>query len=246
MTEPDPVDEGRRLVQSAREAGIPVRLVGGVAIGLRAPSVSEARPERTYHDIDIAAERATGRELAALLEEHGYTPHRRFNTLAGGRLLFHDERYDRRLDVFLDRIEMCHTLEFRHRLSQDPETLTVADLLLSKLQIVRLTERDVVDLTALLAEHSPSRNGSDLDTEIIESVCCADWGWWRTATGNLQALSERWSAAPPGPGPDPGAAREHAEALLHELEIAPKTLRWKMRSRIGERMAWYQDPEEVR
>lgn len=245
IPEADPVEEGRRLVAVAEAAGAPARLVGGVAVAIRAPSVADARPERTYHDIDLAAVRPTARELARTIEANGYTPHRRFNTLAGERLMFADEANGRRLDVFLDRIEMCHTLDFRDRLTRDPETLCLADLLLSKLQIVKLTERDVVDASALLSEHAPSADGGGIDLATIEAVCCSDWGWWRTVTGNLRVLADAWSATT-SVGPDLRAAREHALELLDRLTSAPKTMRWKMRARVGERVSWFQEPEEVR
>jgi hypothetical protein len=112
MIDADPVAEGRRLVAAAEEAGIRLRLVGGVAVRIRSPSVARARPPRIYHDIALAAERRSGPELAELLETQGYEPHRRFNTLAGNRQMFFDEQHHRRVDVFLDRIEMCHTLDF--------------------------------------------------------------------------------------------------------------------------------------
>jgi hypothetical protein len=242
----EPIDEGRRLVAATANAGLAVRLVGGVAIRLRAPCVAEARPPRIYHDIDLVGERRTGPELASLLETQGYTPHRQVNTLAGDRLLFLDEANERRLDIFLDRIEMCHTLDFRDHLRRDAETLPVADLLLSKLQIVRLTERDVVDVAALLTDHVPSSNGSGIDLGTIESLCCTDWGWWRTATGNLRSLIEAWTDAPAAPGPDLRAAHEHAVVLLERLMAAPKSVRWKLRAKVGERVTWYREPEEIR
>lgn len=245
VTLPDPVEEGRRLVATTNDAGVPARLVGGVAVRLRAPCIADSDPPRTYHDIDLAADRRTSRELAALLEAHGYEPHHRFNTLAGDRLLFADDANGRRLDVFLDRIAMCHTLDFRERLTRDPETLCVADLVLSKLQIVELTDRDVADLSALLAEHSLSDDGG-IDPSVIEEVCCSDWGWWRTATGNLKSLVESWSRKTGAAGPDRTRAAANAAELLDRLERAPKTMRWKLRARIGERATWYQEPEEVR
>jgi hypothetical protein len=246
MIDADPVAEGRRLVAAAEGAGILLRLVGGVAVRIRSPSVARADPPRTYHDIDLAAERRSGPEIVEFLETQGYEPHRRFNTLAGDRLMFFDEGHERRVDVFLDRIEMCHTLDFRDRLGVEPETLPLAELLLSKLQIVKLTERDVIDVAALLSDHRPSENDGGIDVGAIEAVCCADWGWWRTATGNLRRLLDEWRDGGPASGPDLETARTHAAALLDHLVRAPKTFRWRVRARIGERVPWYREPEEVR
>lgn len=243
---PDPVQEARRLVGRAAEEGLPLRAVGGIAVWIRAPSVRRADPPRVFHDIDLAASKRTSRELAALLEAEGYEPHRQFNTLAGDRLLFFDEPNERRIDVFLDRLEMCHTLEFADRLTRDPDTLPLADLLLSKLQIVRLTERDVVDLAALLGDHPLTEDDSGIDLGRLVAVCADDWGWWRTVTGNLRVLESAWADGAGGPGPDLSVACERAAGLRRALEEVPKSLRWKIRARVGERVSWYQEPEEVR
>ena len=34
-------------------------------------------------------------------------------------------------------------------------------------------------------------------------------------------------------------------ALRQAIDDAPKSTRWKLRARIGERQAWYNDPEEM-
>lgn len=242
----DPVEEARRLLDRAVAEGLRLRVIGGIAVWMRAPSVRLADPPRVFHDLDLAAPKRSSREVAALLAVEGYEPHRRFNTLAGHRLLFFDEPNGRRVDVFLDRLEMCHTLEFADRLAREPETLPLADLLLSKLQIVKLTDRDVVDLAAVLADHPLAGDGDGIELDRVVAVCADDWGWWRTVTGNLRFLASAWSTASTGPGPDLAAARARAEELLRSLAKAPKSLRWKLRARVGERVRWYREPEEVR
>jgi hypothetical protein len=242
----DPVEEARRLIRRASERGLTLRAVGGVAVWLRAPSLHDADPPRRFHDIDVIGPLREKRSLASFLEGEGYEPNRRFNTLAGDRLMFGDPANERRLDVFLDRIEMCHTLNLRRRIAVESETLPVADLLLTKLQIVRLTDRDVQDLAALLADH-PLANGTALDPDAIDllrmkEVCCGDWGWWRTVTGNISFLEELWAGDESGLR---AAARERGAALREHLERAPKRVRWRARALVGERVPWYQEPEEV-
>jgi hypothetical protein len=39
---------------------------------------------------------------------------------------------------------------------------------------------------------------------------------------------------------------ERLAALKLGLEQAPKSMRWRMRDRVGERVQWYELPEEVR
>lgn len=241
----DPVEEVTRLLTAADAEGIPLRAIGGLAVAIRAPSVRQLFPDRTYHDIDLVAPSGQNR-LPAFLEEHGYLPQRRFNKLNGAeRLLFHDLN-GRRLDVFVGRLRMCHELSFAERIPIDPLTLPLADLLLSKLQIVQPTPRDRQDLVALLADHplSPDDAGG-IGLPRVESVCASSWGWWRTVTGGLQALNGNPDlTSHPHPAVERALAR--AGQLLARLASVRGGWRWQLRSWIGDRLGWYDEPEEVR
>ena len=35
------------------------------------------------------------------------------------------------------------------------------------------------------------------------------------------------------------------EAMRQAMEAAPKSVRWKMRARVGEKVTWYELPEET-
>lgn len=236
----DPVAEAGRLIERASGQGITLRAVGGVAVWMLATSIRAVQPPRKFHDIDLVGALSQKREVAAFLEAERYVPNARFNTLAGDRLMFADVSNDRRLDVFLDRMEMCHTLELRGRLELHPEAVSPTDLLLTKLQIFQLTDRDVLDLWALLTDVPVEGHPGGFEADRLAEVCCSDWGWWRTVTGNLIFLEQRWRDDP--------VRREAARrsALLRELlERAPKTLRWRARALVGERISWYREPEEV-
>jgi hypothetical protein len=246
----DPVAETRRLVAAADEAGLALRAIGGVAVAIRAPSIALLRPTRTFHDIDLAGP-ADAPAISRLLIASGYEPALRFNTLNGSeRLLFHDPG-GRRLDVFIDTIRMCHPLRFADRLRIDRLTLPAADLLLSKLQIVELTPRDLQDVTALLADVSLAERDSDgISLPRVRTVCGDDWGWWRTVTDNLTRLAAHLGA--------PGGTRTEAETqlravaqaranvLLAAVDTAPRSLRWRARALVGPRLRWYDLPEEIR
>lgn len=240
----DPVEETRRILAAGDERRLLLRAVGGIAIALRAPSVRQLSPPRTYHDIDLATRGGASPAVTDLFLALGYSAADRFNKLNGSeRLLFHD-RHGRRVDVFVDRLRMCHTLEFGSRLGDEPLTLTLADLALSKLQIVEMTPRDGQDLLALFADHPlTGQAGDGTGADRIVAVCATDWSWWRTVTDNLRGFLERWSAG--------GSALEQAAvprvtSLLQRLDEAPKTLAWRMRARLGAHKRWYELPEEVR
>jgi hypothetical protein len=151
--------------------------------------------------------------------------------------LFRSEETGLTLDVLVDRLEMCHTLEFGDRLERLPTTLDVTDLLLSKLQIVELNEKDLHDVVYLLAGF-PVREGDEPGTIALErwnAVLGDDWGWWRTVTGNLDRLEHHAELVarprPPGERHDPQA---QARALHEAATKAPKSLRWRMRAKVGE------------
>lgn len=240
----DPIEEARRILREAEAVGVLLRAIGGVAIALRSPSVAELEPPRTYHDIDLAGRGGSTPAIDALFASLGYEAADRFNKLNGSeRLLFHDPG-GRRVDVFVDRLRMCHTLELADRLTIDPLTLTPADLLLSKLQIVEMTPRDVQDILALLTDHPLVEvQGKGIDLGRIRSVCASDWAWWRTVTGSLGTLRNGWLRAA---SERERAAAESAAVLLRDLREAPKSAAWHARSWLGERKRWYELPEEVR
>ena len=85
-----------------------------------------------------------------------------------------------------------------------------------------------------------------IDPDRFGSVLASDWGWWRTVTGNLGKLpgviAERPGLVPPGARFDPLA---QIQRLTELAETAPKGVKWRLRSNVGDRVRWYELPEEV-
>jgi hypothetical protein len=246
--EPVMVAAARGLVAAAAAAGIPVRLIGGVAIWLRASAVARSALGRDYPDIDLVAHKRQSRALRAVLEDGGYQPERVFNATHGARrLLYHSPDGRWQVDVFLDTFEMSHTLDLDARLDTEPETLPAAELLLTKLQIAEVNAKDISDTAMLLWDHEPV-SGADgpqrLNLAQLARVCGADWGLYTTVTDNLAACSSELAQL---------VADESARAIIQArietirkgLAAAPKSLAWRMRAKVGRRVRWYQLPEEV-
>jgi hypothetical protein len=240
----DPVLEAKRVVESAARAGLTIRILGGVAVRMQAPSETPVLPRR-IGDIDLAIRQGGSRTLADLLKSSGYAGDDMFNALNGARrLLFFDLANNRKLDVFVGEFEMCHSIPIAGRLEKDPMTIPLAELLLTKLQIVQLTERDLRDIYSIAYHHQISTgDGSEIEADFIADLCAKDWGLWRTCTSTIQQCLTRL--------PDYGLPPEVSDviaarlsALLKEIERAPKTSRWKLRARVGDRMRWYDEPEE--
>jgi hypothetical protein len=244
MIEADVVSEGQRLLARAVEENVPLRLLGGVAIRLRAPGELLPAFRRTYADLDfVTAKKGAGR-AAELFRNEGYEPHVAFNALHGKeRLLFFDVGNDRQVDIFVGAFAMSHRIPLDTRLEVDPVSIPLAELLLTKLQIAELNEKDVRDALALLEGHPVGdADGETVNAGRIAALCGADWGLWRTITGNLDTCC---ALAPGYDVPNRAEVEARLQELLHRIEAEPKTRSWKLRAKIGERKRWYELPDEV-
>jgi hypothetical protein len=248
QVEADPLETASALVRDAAERGIPVRLVGGLAVRALCPAFPPR--VRTGQDLDLASVSSARAPLTAFVQERGFAPDKFFNNLHGHKQLYFASPTDgRALDVLLDRLDMCHVLEFRDRIDRLPMTLDATDLLLSKLQIFEVNEKDLQDAIYLLAG-LPVREGDEPGTIGLArfgEVVGEDWGWWRTVTGNLDRItalpaSDLARLAPPSPPHDPVA---QAARLRTAADETSKSLRWKLRAKVGDRVQWYKLPEEV-
>ncbi len=242
---PEVTAEGLRVARAAVEADVALKLTGGVAVWHLCPRARAAPLARRYEDVDLVGLARDRASIIELLETLGYTPDSEFNALQGAsRLLFWDRHNDRQLDVFLDRVDMCHELDLRDRLGDDSHTISPADLLLMKLQIYETNDKDHLDIIALLADLAFTEDDSGLEADRLIALLSTDWGWWRTATEVAQR-TVRFAARL---GDDELAQRVagQVEELDRRLGAAPKSRRWKVRARLGERVRWYELPEEVR
>ncbi len=240
----DPVAEGRRIAEAAAERGIPLRVLGGVAIALTCPSARRPPLAREYADIDLASVGAAKEDAIRLLESLGYTGDNEFNMLHGHRrLYFWDERNRRQVDVFVDEANLCHRVNLKKRLELVPLTLPLAELAVLKLQVVETNEKDYLDICALFADHDLSEDDSGINVTYIAELIASDWGLWRTL-GIVAEHSEKFALALEDF--DAGElAAVRLRRLREELDRVPKTRSWKLRSRIGDRKRWYELPEEV-
>jgi hypothetical protein len=211
---------------------------------LRAPGELAPAFRRTYADLDFVTTKKAVGAATNLFREEGYEAHVAFNALHGGeRLLFFDNDHDRQVDVFVGAFSMCHKIPLDGRIEVDPVSIPLAELLLTKLQVVQLNEKDVRDALALLHDHPVAdADGESLNGARVAELCAADWGLWRTITQNLaacRAFADTYDV------PDRSTLDERLDALLGRIEDQPKSRAWRMRAKIGDRKRWYDLPEEV-
>ena len=238
-------DEAVALVAEAAARGQVLRLVGSTGIRLHCPPAAAAldRLGRPAKDIDLVCRHEDRKGLRRLLEDRGWLVDRDLLVaMEGQRYAFAHPGDGLELDVFVDRLEFCHTIELRDRLAARDLTVPVEDLLLQKLQIVRQTVTDRMDAAALLATHPVGESripGEAIDPDYVAGLLARDWGFHHTATANLAALRDEVA----GNG-SAGTVRGRVDALLGAIEAAPKSVRWRARARVGERMQWWQDVDE--
>ena len=240
----DPVAEGARIAEAAAERGLPLRLLGGVAVAALCPSSRCPPLQREYADVDFATNGAARGEVSELMEALSYAPDREFNTLHGQRrLYFWDETNQRQVDVFVDEANLCHRIDLRSRLEVVPLTLSLADLTVLKLQVVETNEKDYLDLCAIFADHDLSEDESGVNSAYIAGLTASDWGLWRTL-GMVAERSAQFALDLPG-FPAGERVAERLRRLQLKLDTVPKSRGWKLRARVGDRKRWYELPEEA-
>ena len=246
MIRADVVAETERLLDRAEQEGLTLRVLGGVAIRLRAPGALPAALERSYGDADFMTAKGGSGDAQRFFKDEGYEPHVAFNALHGTeRLLFFDDGNERQVDVFVGSFNMSHKVPIGDRLSLEPRTPPLAELLVTKLQIAELNEKDVRDAFALFHGHAVNEgDGDSINAAQVARLCSTDWGLWRTLTGNLAACEgfiDRYEFS----DAEKARIRDRIAVLLEQIEREPKSRGWKLRARIGERKRWYTTPEEV-
>ena len=187
--------EARRLAAAIVDERAPLRLMGGLAVWLRCETARRPPFERDYRDIDVVAPKRDRKSVSAFLESEGYVPDRLFNALHGAqRLVYSSSAGPWSLDVIFDELNMSHRIDLRGRLGLPGATLDLADLLMTKLQVWQVNEKDLGDAACILADHglAVDRPGGadDLDVGRIVGLVAADWGLCHTAERNLARVRD--------------------------------------------------------
>ena len=247
MTELDILKEAQRIITAGESEGITFRLLGGTAIGFRCPSAKRPSVSRKYPDIDLVGFKNQSRQIRELFPKLGYSPNENFNALRGStRLMFFDLPNERRVDIFLDSFDMCHKIDLRDRLTLEPLTLTMADLLATKLQIFKTNEKDFKDIVAILLDHevTESDEPNTINGKRIAELCSHDWGIYKTFTIVLDKTAimlEKFDLSPQ----DREVLKGRMARISELIEREPKTTGWKMRARVGEKVRWYMLPDDM-
>jgi hypothetical protein len=242
----DIVTEASRLLDAARAAEVPVRLIGGLAVRLHIGTESEPIFSRQYKDIDLATLKGNSKRVSELMLSMGYEADRQFNATNGHRrMLFYDVANQRQVDVFVGSFDMCHQIPITERIHLAEHGIPLAELLLTKLQIVELNAKDQSDILTMLYHHEVADDDEGhINASRVAELCASDWGLWRTTKMNI----ERTRSAALASGVD-----QHSQELIldrlarlwQRIEDEPKSGKWKLRNRVGDKKRWYEEPEEA-
>ena len=241
----------RRIVSEAQARQFPLRIMGGAAIRIHCPKhkqLFESLRRDPKHDMDFVTYSKFRAATKKLLVDLGYVPYVSLMlTGATGRhrQIFNDKEGNKAIDVFLDKLEMSHVIEFTDRLEQDSPTVPLAELLLQKLQIVQVNEKDIQDSIILLAEHDIGKTDKDeVNGAYVATLLANQWGFYHTVSENLTKIRE-FADKYPLSDEDKHAVDERVGKLQEVIEKQPKTLQWKLRARVGTSTKWYNVVEEV-
>jgi hypothetical protein len=231
------------VIETAAAAGTKMRLLGGVAVYQLSQAARQPPLARQYHDFDVVVPPGRGRSAATVFRDSGYTEDAHFNALHGARRMIFANPAGFVVDLLIGTFQMCHELKLGHDLPDAGLTVHPADLMLTKLQIVQIEDKDLRDATALLLDLPVGDSPAGIQLRRFTAPLAGDWGFFHTIEKNLPKVASYAAAQLQAPGAEHVA--QSVAQLKDAMDRAPKSLRWKARSRIGERTPWYDLPEEV-
>src|SRR6266496_1546784 len=132
-------NELKHILKASAEAGIVLRVIGSLAFQMHCSRLGylQAAMGRAYTDIDFAAYSRQNKQIQQLLSSLGYQENREvFIASEGMRAIFDRPETGLHVDVFYEKLDFCHTIYWKDRLEVDSPTITLAELLLEKMQIV--------------------------------------------------------------------------------------------------------------
>lgn len=233
--------EATELIRAADAEGLRLRLLGGLAVRLLCPSALKSPFSRSYSDLDCIGP-GDPKAIERFLCSRGWEPDREFNTYNGDRRLIYASPRGAKLDVFVGAFRMCHAFDLSDRLPAGSPAVLPADLLLTKLQIHEINEKDLSDTACLLHDRGPGVEGG-IEAALVAGACASDWGVYHSILTNMDKVGS-WSRSRLGAAEADRVGGSIA-GLKAAIEATDKSLAWRLRSKVGPRMRWFEEVEEV-
>ena len=242
-------DELKRIMAASEEAGVILRVIGSLAFQMHCSEYGylQAALGREYTDIDFAGYRNQTREVQDLMKSLGYEEIREVIIMSeGDRSIFNHQQSDLHVDVFYDKLDFSHVISWNHRLEVDNPTIPLSELLLEKMQIFQINEKDIIDTIMLLLEH-PFGDSDDevINIDRIAQLLAKDWGLWRTTTMNLNKVQLMVGSYSQLGDTEQAQVLSQVDVAQERIEAEPKSTGWRLRARVGDRVKWYKEVDEV-
>ena len=238
-------EEALRVVQAGEEQGVHLRVIGALAFWHHCPQFGyiQEKLNRVYTDIDFAGYGKQNQAIRKFFVSIGYDEDLEINAFhsEGGRLIFNNPTSHIHVDVFMDKLDFCHPIPWKGRLEVDSPTIPLAELLLEKMQIVKINEKDIIDTIMLFREHEIEANDEDhINSAHVAKLCAGEWGLWRTTTMNLEKVRDYLPHLDLEESDKTIVAQRVAE-VQSAMDDYPKGTRWKLRARVGDKVKWYNE-----
>ena len=241
--------ELKTILKASDDAGTLLRVIGSLAFQMHCPQFGylQAAMGRAYTDIDFGAYSHQAKQITELMTGMGYIDNREvYIGSEGERAIFDKPGTGLHVDIFYEKLDFCHAIYWKGRLEIDSPTIPLTELLLEKMQIVEINEKDIIDTIMLLLEHPLG----DIDKETINiklaaQLCANDWGLWRTTTMNLDKVKQLAQHYTQLTNEQKEKVTSQVDETLARLNGEPKPLAWRLRDRVGDRVKWYKDVDEV-
>ena len=242
-------NELQRILTASEEHGVTLRVIGSLAFQMHCPKYGylQAAMGRAYTDIDFAGYRNQAQDVNEMMTALDYKESREvFIMSEGDRSIFHQINGSLYVDVFYDKLDFSHVIAWEDRLEVDKPTIPLAELLLEKMQIFEINEKDIIDTIMLLLEHPLGENDQEvINIDRISQLLAKDWGLWRTTTMNLDKVKQLAGQYSQLSQQEQARVVEQVNNALERIEAEPKSRGWRLRSRVGDRVKWYKDVDEV-
>jgi len=249
MDDKDFIQYANAIVREGNERGVLPRLLGSVAFFIHCPVYGyfQEKAHRNFTDLDFAAYYPHTKKIRNILEAMGFEEDREVAVVyARTRLIYNHPSTGVHVDVFIDKLDFCHQIPWAGRLEIDDPTIPLAELLLEKMQIVKLNEKDIIDTIMLIREHSIGNSDQEIiNTKLISTMCSKDWGLWRTISMNFKKVDENLAGYDWLTPEDREVVHSRIIEVQRIIDAAPKSLKWNMRSKVGDKVKWYNDSSEA-
>lgn len=242
------LNEARRLTEVGEKDGVILRVMGPIALHFYFPYYvdlyrkMERLGERVFTDIDYASYGKCRGRIVPFFERQNYTLEKRAAMLSGNtRHIYFNERIPM-IDVFFDKLAYNHPIDYKGRLEIHPYCVSLTDLLLQKLQIVHINDKDLKDgMLLLLAAEVGGTDKDMINANYVAKIMSEDWGFYYTSTMNLEKIKSASGDVQVLTDQQRSTIAKNADKIIQTIDLYPKSGKWKSRAKVGTKKPWYNE-----